>query len=740
MKTNQILQGNTSDILKTLPPESVNCCVTSPPYWGLRDYGTAKWRGGDPKCDHVANPKATKKFGNPEFNINRPSREETKTAGYYKEICPKCGAKKIDQQLGLEPTFQEYITKLCDIFDKIKRVLRNDGTIWVNLGDTYGGSGGSHTGEHKNDLGFQGKYRRTAQRNIMPSKCLLQIPARFSIEMCNRGWILRNVIIWQKPNCMPSSVRDRFTVDFEYFFFFTKSKKYYFEQQFEGFAESTLAGNPTRNRKHGSAFVDGTPGRSKQNGGKIVMPNKKGRNKRCTWTITTKPYKEAHFACVSADTEILTIDGWKKYNEIKRYTSSPHHVLVATYNLEKQIIEYQRLSYIKKYNCAEKIFRVGNRDLNILLTGNHRNIVIKKKSKKEKIEVTTNLAYGDKIRVCAPIVYPENNGIGETLAELVGWIISEGHYKKGGWIEIYQNEGNKAKRIDYLLNKLEIPHTRNIRHRNYKGQDRVQVNWFLKKSPLVEWCLLNIPNKKLNKFLISLPIKEANALFSGLISGDGHIRKDDGRISFAQKDKTMKDWFQILALRLGYHSVQSKDVHLTRRTHIGIRHTNGKGKSIEAIKYYGKVWCPKTPNGTWVARRNGRIFITGNTFPEKLIETPIKAGCPEFVCKKCGKAREKIFNIKSRYTKREPAHASNNTPTKVDSSGWKHPIITDKGYTKCECNVGFDGGIVLDPFIGSGTTAVVAKKLNRNWLGIELNPDYIKLAEKRIANVEKTMF
>ena len=87
------LQGDVFDKLKELDNNSIDCVVTSPPYWGLRDYGTAQWQGGNPNCDHIANPNATKKQGNPEFNKNRPSREETKYKGYHKDICPKCGAK-----------------------------------------------------------------------------------------------------------------------------------------------------------------------------------------------------------------------------------------------------------------------------------------------------------------------------------------------------------------------------------------------------------------------------------------------------------------------------------------------------------------------------------------------------------------------------------------------------------------------------------------------------------------------
>lgn len=238
----KIIQGDSLEVLKTLPDESVDCVVTSPPYWALRDYG-------------------------------------------------------VEGQLGLEPTFQEYITKLCDIFDEVKRVLKKEGTCWVNLGDTYYGSGTGQkdTGKHKynpKDMATM-KSKGTLGKELV-GKNLCQIPSRFSIEMVNRGWILRNEIIWHKPNCMPSSVTDRFTVDFEKVFFFVKNKKYWFEQQFD-----ELQGNPkdkerqsrTGNANQKYAIVHGNKPSS---GG--VGYSKNGRNKRGVWSINTKPYKEAHFA------------------------------------------------------------------------------------------------------------------------------------------------------------------------------------------------------------------------------------------------------------------------------------------------------------------------------------------------------------------------------------------------------------------------------------------------------------
>ena len=239
----RIMQGDSLEVLKTLPDESVDCAITSPPYWALRDYG----------CEG---------------------------------------------QLGLEPTFQEYIEKLCNIFDEVKRVLKKEGTCWVNLGDTYGGSGKGSGGNSEKQMTNtnKGSYFKKSKESWTfekapvgdVQKCLCQIPSRFAIEMTNRGWILRNEIIWHKPNCMPSSVEDRFTVDFEKVFFFVKSKKYYFEQLFEPMI--TDGTNGVFNKKECHKYV----GVNMSNVSGVANPE--GRNKRTVWSITTKGFSEAHFA------------------------------------------------------------------------------------------------------------------------------------------------------------------------------------------------------------------------------------------------------------------------------------------------------------------------------------------------------------------------------------------------------------------------------------------------------------
>ena len=134
MKVNEIICGDSLSVLKTLPAESVDCVITSPPYWGLRDYGTASWEGGDEKCDHLGDIMATHKKGSNRKNENKP-RE------IFKEICGKCGGKRIDFQVGLEKTPEEYVAKMVDVFREVRRVLKKEGVMFLNLGDSYAGSG-----------------------------------------------------------------------------------------------------------------------------------------------------------------------------------------------------------------------------------------------------------------------------------------------------------------------------------------------------------------------------------------------------------------------------------------------------------------------------------------------------------------------------------------------------------------------------------------------------------------------
>ncbi|MCA1626225.1 MAG: site-specific DNA-methyltransferase [Acidobacteria bacterium] len=243
---NKVTCGDALKILKKLPDESVDSVVTSPPYYALRDYG-------------------------------------------------------VKGQIGLEREFAEYLEKLIEIFDEAKRVLKNSGTCWSVVGDSYGGSGvaGVMINRNNTDNNKSARPLGLTHSKGRYAKCLLQIPARFAIRMIERGWILRNEIIWHKPNCLPQSMKDRFTMNFEKVFFFTKSSKYFFNQQFES------PKNPERLKKR--YFNPDNPHKW-WNTDKNLPVNSKamersrskvlqtGRNKRSVWTIGTVNFSGQHFA------------------------------------------------------------------------------------------------------------------------------------------------------------------------------------------------------------------------------------------------------------------------------------------------------------------------------------------------------------------------------------------------------------------------------------------------------------
>lgn len=303
---NKIHLGNSVELLKQLSDNFVDCAITSPPYFGLRDYGIEPtvW-GGNADCEHVwgnekiipcGNTPSTKSTlttnnGNGPKPGDKYQSDKSATASQG-QFCQLCGAWK--GCLGLEPTFEMYIDHLIEIFAEVKRVLKPSGTCWVNLGDSYSGSGNG-AGDYrengasisKNDNKYKGQ--KPGKSNI-PAKSQCCIPERFAIAMIDRlGWIKRNTIIWYKRNAMPSSVKDRFTVDFESVFFFVKSGKYYFEQQKEDF--KTPVGKLRNKNKEKYENMHG-----QFSDGERTFYGEGGRNKRCVWDINTQPFPEAHFA------------------------------------------------------------------------------------------------------------------------------------------------------------------------------------------------------------------------------------------------------------------------------------------------------------------------------------------------------------------------------------------------------------------------------------------------------------
>lgn len=224
----QILQGDNRKTLKEIESGTVQTCVTSPPYWCLRDYGTAKWIGGDPDCDH-----SQKRGGH-----GATSKKQVTSAGtqnyHFRGICLKCGAVREDYQLGSETTPEEYVSNLVSVFREVRRVLRDDGTLWLNLGDSYAGSGGA--GAWNKDRNGASRGARIGSKHgdsgntsgVNPpsglkAKDLVGIPWMVAFALRADGWYLRRDIIWHKSNPMPESATDRPTTAHEYIFLLSKN-------------------------------------------------------------------------------------------------------------------------------------------------------------------------------------------------------------------------------------------------------------------------------------------------------------------------------------------------------------------------------------------------------------------------------------------------------------------------------------------------------------------------------------
>lgn len=307
---NKIVCGDTLEILKTLDPESVNCIVTSPPYFGLRDYGTAKWDGGNENCDHKeAKLKSRYDYAMPasaQYGTHKGMKDGTDQAK-WKDICPACGAVKIDNQIGMEKTLEEYVGKLVEVFRQANRVLRGDGTVFLNLGDSYNGyPGGVTRGEMLSGRNQHARHFKETGYGLtcesLKPKDLIGIPWRVALALQADGWWLRQDIIWSKPNPMPESVTDRCTKSHEYIFLLSKSAKYYFDN--EAIREPI---NPNNTGSIRAPKMGANRLTNSRDMNEVVYDEIKGANKRSVWTVPTNPYPDAHFATFPEDLVIPCI-------------------------------------------------------------------------------------------------------------------------------------------------------------------------------------------------------------------------------------------------------------------------------------------------------------------------------------------------------------------------------------------------------------------------------------------------
>lgn len=282
--TNQIHRGDMRGVLGEMPADSVHMAMTSPPYWQLRDYGsevTSEW-GGDPSCDHDWTTKTTPPQGGENTDDNPPGVNGNAATqrsrlrggdGVDSRYCPLCGAW--EGQFGLEPDVSLYVDHIVEVGEAIKRVLRPDGSWWLNLGDTYD-STGAGLGLGEKQLGL--------------------IPQRAVIALQEAGWTVRNVVIWEKVNPMPSPVKDRLTTTTERLFHLTPNPQYYYDLDAirEPHKASSIKRATRADNRHEHSERQSLDNEETLDPEQFVHPN--GKNPGDVIELPVKPYPEAHFA------------------------------------------------------------------------------------------------------------------------------------------------------------------------------------------------------------------------------------------------------------------------------------------------------------------------------------------------------------------------------------------------------------------------------------------------------------
>jgi DNA modification methylase len=296
----RIWLGDAVEALRLMPAGSAQTCVTSPPFWGLRDYGTGRWDGGRDDCDHVRVDMA--RLYGPRANSQREGRRMPDDIT-YRDVCGKCGARRVDQQIGLEETPDEWCARLVAVFREVRRVLRDDGTLWLEVGDSYLSKGfwpDAPSNQRDDPPGLSrnrapgGRAGKIDSAPGIKQKDLVGAPWLLAFALRNDGWYLRSDTIWARPNPMPESVTDRPTKAHSYVFLLSKRPRYFFDA--DAIREAADRESSGNTRRVLGAEVGAIGGREAMGRSVPWTNDGTGRNARSVWNIATEPTPFAHFA------------------------------------------------------------------------------------------------------------------------------------------------------------------------------------------------------------------------------------------------------------------------------------------------------------------------------------------------------------------------------------------------------------------------------------------------------------
>ena len=573
-------------------------------------------------------------------------------------------------------------------------------------------------------------------------------------------------------NSLPESVTDRVRRSHEQWFHFTKEPRYFsaVDEIREEYSERVMDRQRYAGREGlpDSGWSEGA-GRNDAGGMRGILgfghrgASPLGKLPGSVWTVPTEPLRVPdhlgvdHFACVDTETEILTERGWLTHDQLGEGD------VVAGYNLDTGMAEWTTCHAVHRYDHDGLLVAVEKRDLSMRLTPNHR-CVIQRGAGSRDVVRADELVPAHRIPRSAEWVDYERKSIGEPLAALLGWVAAEGWVTAAGSVYLSQSLTENPEHVDAIdavLARVDLPPvlTRRVkqrrslnttkrtqRTRTYEGREWRDVTWRLPLG-LAQQVIGLLDDKLLTWDVLGLPENERRALLNAFIDGDGH-RRSDGRIGIYQKHRQNLDVLQAIAVTLGYRTSLTEEaerfvLYLTSgHRWITLRSTGGEATPIPTEHYRGTVWCPTTGTGTFVARRRGRVFITGNSFPSEWPRRLIQGWSPSGVCLECGEGRRPVVakELAVDHVQRRTRGLmdANNTATSgshgvTDAGTVGSTVATITGYA-CACpttDAPTRPAVILDPFCGTGTVPAVAHALGRHGIGIDLSADYLRLAEWR---------
>ena len=605
-----LLHGHVLDVLREMPFESVNCVVTSPPYWSLRKYDCEPvvW-GGDSGCEHQWGADIP---GDPRGGSGPNGKEMYAGDGkspYARQeprgnVCRLCGAWL--GQYGLEPTPELYVEHTMMWLREVRRVLRKDGTLWLNLGDGYASGSSGHAGESQLDggepTGSRSLGRVKPPGNGLKAKDAILMPFRVALAAQADGWWVRSVIIWHKNNPMPESVKDRPTDAHEYIIRLEKDKPPLDERDIIWLAASLDSDGCIRVGKFGKRYA-----------GQVIFS---GKDERLV----------QHFAALAG---------------VGHVSSRPH-----------------------ERGGRQWMWRASD--------------------------------------------------------ATAAWLLRQ--------VEPYLVSKRAQAHIALTLEERKGPMGKKVDDEEWAKRDRLfQMSKALNSGKGgSDLPIAALPEEDYQYIFLLTKSKtywyDADAVRERAIGGNDHDLTGQG---YAAPGQTPQAGNRAASHKGSYFDRGKTAEHQLGRASSEPRHDSPNGRNCRSV---------------WTFPTRGFPDAHFAVFPKELPERCILAGCPESVCPKCGKARVRVTEILSR--KEHPAREHRNVRNKADFDGEGYarrdstlglvPDKTVESWSDCGCGAGFGGGVVLDPFVGSGTTCEVAYHLGRTAIGIDASAKYLDMAIERV--------